>query len=115
MEPGRRRSLLVNLTALGVAGAVAVPYLPQGNELRRNVYADRESCVRDYSPDQCEPPSSSSAVGHGSWRGPGYYSDRSLPEAKADPGAGRIGLSGGTETSVRGGFGRIGQALRAVG
>jgi hypothetical protein len=119
MDPDRRRSLMVNLTVLGIAGAIAVPHLPAGAELRRNVYRDRESCIRDYSADACEAPQSSArsdGFGHGGfWRGPRYYSDRSLAEARADPGAGRIGLSSGTETSIRGGFGRVGRALRAVG
>jgi hypothetical protein len=120
MDPDRRRSLMVNLSVLGIASAIAIPYLPAGADFRRNVYRDRESCIRDYSADQCEAPRNSSGsggggVGGGSWRGPRYYADRSLPEARADPGAGRFGLSSGIETSVRGGFGRVGRALRAVG
>ena len=119
MDPDRRRSLMVNLSALGIASAVAMPYLPAGAEFRRNLYRDRESCIRDYSADQCEAPRNSTGsggVGVGSpWRGPRYYSDRSLPEARADPGAGRFGLSSGAETSIRGGFGRLGRGLRAVG
>jgi hypothetical protein len=119
MDPDRRRSLMVNLSVLGIASAVAIPYLPAGAEFRRNLYHDRESCIRDYSADQCEAPRNNTGSGGfasgGAWRGPRYYSDRSLPEAHADPGAGRFGLSSGVETSVRGGFGRIGRGLRAVG
>jgi hypothetical protein len=119
MDPDRRRSLMVNLSVLGIAGAIAIPYLPAGAEFRRNMYRDRESCIRDYSADQCEARNSTGGggggVGGGSWRGPRYYSDRSLPEARGDPGAGRFGLSNGVETSSRGGFGRVGRALRAVG
>jgi hypothetical protein len=119
MDPDRRRSLMVNLSALGIASAMAMPYLPAGAESRRNLYRDRESCIRDYSPDQCEGPRNSTGSGGGGvggpWRGPRYYSDRSLPEARADPGAGRFGLSSGVETSLRGGFGRLGRGLRAVG
>jgi hypothetical protein len=120
MDPDRRRSLMVNLSVLGIASAIAIPYLPAGAEFRRNLYRDRESCMRDYSADQCEGPQNSagsggSAHGGGVWRGPRYYSDRSLPEARSDPGAGRFGLSSGNETSIRGGFGRVGRALRAVG
>ena len=119
MDPDRRRSLMVNLSALGIASAIAIPYLPAGAEFRRNFYGDRESCIRDYSVDQCEAPRNSAGSGGvssgGAWRGPRYYSDRSLPEARGDPGAGRFGLSSGVETSIRGGFGRIGRGLRAVG
>jgi hypothetical protein len=120
MDPDRRRSLMVNLSVLGIASAIAIPYLPAGAEFRRNLYGDRESCIRDYSADQCERPqngagSGGGAHGGGLWRGPRYYSDRSLPEARSDPGAGRLGLASGNETSIRGGFGRVGRALRAVG
>ena len=120
MDPDRRRSLMVNLSVLGIASAIAIPYLPAGAEFRRNLYRDRESCIRDYSADQCEGPQNSAgsgggAHGGGSWRGPRYYSDRSLPDARTDPGAGRFGLSSSSETSIRGGFGRVGRALRAVG
>ena len=120
MDPDRRRSLMVNLSVLGIASAIAIPYLPAGAEFRRNLYRDRESCIRDYSADQCEAPRNSTGSGGvsgggGAWRGPRYYSDRSLPEARGDPGAGRYGLSSSAETSVRGGFGRIGRAMRAVG
>jgi hypothetical protein len=119
MDPDRRRSLMVNLSVLGIASAVALPYLPAGAEFRRNVYRDRESCIRDYSADQCAAPRNNTGSGSfgsgGVWRGPRYYSDRSLPEARSDPGAGRFGLSSSVETSIRGGFGRIGRGLRAVG
>jgi hypothetical protein len=118
MDPDRRRSLMVNLSVLGIASAMAIPYLPAGAEFRRNLYRDRESCIRDYSADQCEAPRNSTGSGGvsgGGWHGPRYYADRSLPEARADPGAGRFGLSSGIETSIRGGFGRLGRGLRAVG
>lgn len=114
-DPGSRRSKIVNLTVLGLVGAVmAAPYIPEGKTVRRNVYSDRESCERDYSPQQCEPGGGGSG-GRGRWRGPEYYEDRRLPEASRDPGLGRTGLSTGVETSTRGGFGRAGRSLRAGG
>lgn len=123
MSDGRqsRRSKVVNLTLLGLVGVViAAPHIPEGKTVRRNVYGNREHCERDYSPSQCEPNGGGGSGGSGGrhysyWRGPEYYEDRRLPEASRDPGPGRVGLSNSVETSTRGGFGRVGRALRAVG
>lgn len=114
-----RRSIIVNLTMLGLMG-VGMAYLPEGKTVRRNMYRDRETCERDYSPAQCEPgddggSGGGSTSGHGRWRGPEYYEDRRLPEASGDPGPGRAGLSSGVELSTRGGFGRTGHGGRAGG
>jgi hypothetical protein len=123
-DPDRRRSLIVTLTALGLTGTVmAAPLIPAGKTMKRNLYATEAECERDYSPSQCQDTGSGSrsggggggGAGSGRWRGPEYYADRNLPEARSDPGAGRTGISRSVVTSVRGGFGRIGAALRAVG
>lgn len=130
-DGSRWRSLVVQLTVMGVAGAVfAAPYIPEGTTMRRNVYSDRESCQRDYSPPQCQPGqpggsggsggggSGGGGGGHGNtiWRGPEYYADRQSPVARSDPGPGRTGmLSTKVETSVRGGFGKVGRFLRIAG
>jgi hypothetical protein len=121
-DPKRRRSWIVGLTLLGLYGTVAAaPLFPAGRTMKRNLYASRAECERDYTPSQCE----DSGGGHGGggggsggsgrWRGPEYNSDRSLPEARSDPGPGRTGISHPFTTSVRGGFGRFGAAMRAIG
>jgi hypothetical protein len=117
MDPDRRRSLIVQVTTLSLAGAfMAGPLLPAGKEFRRNIYQDQESCERDYSPSQCEPQhSGGGAGGGGGWIGPRYYGDRSEPGAKSDPGPGRLGLATRVETSIRGGFGRVGRFLHVAG
>lgn len=122
-DPDRRRSWIVTLTVLGLTGTViAAPLIPAGKSMRRNLYGSRGECERDYSPSQCSDAGSSSGNsggagggGSGGWRGPEYYADRNLPEARSDPGAGRTGVARPVVSSVRGGFGRIGAALRAVG
>ena len=111
-----RRSAVVVLTLIGLPfGAAAV--LPPGQEMRRNLYPDRGACERDYSPAQCEPRTGggSAQSGSGGYRGPYYYANRAASEARSDPGAGRTGQITRTEASMRGGFGRFGSALRAVG
>lgn len=114
-EQDRRRSRTVALTLIGVAGAMmATQAIPEGQEVRRNLYGDRQSCERDYAPAQCEHGGGGSSGG-GHWRGPEYYSDRSAPEALRDPGPGRAGAASTHETSLRGGFGRVGRFLRAAG
>jgi hypothetical protein len=123
-----KRSKIVLLTLVGLPfGAIAIANAFPGQEMRRNLYPDRASCERDYSPQQCEQrPSgsggssgSSASGGHGGgggfYRGPAYVANRSAPEARGDPGAGRTGQITRTETSVRGGFGSFGRAMRAVG
>jgi hypothetical protein len=119
MEPERRRSLMVGLTLFGLTGTVlAAPLIPEGQTVRRNLYGDRESCARDYSASQCEATGGGGTGGGGArgWRGPEYYPDRTQSGARADAGPGRYGsISTSAETSVRGGFGRVGRILRAVG
>jgi hypothetical protein len=122
----QRRSTIVGLTLIGLPlGAVALgSAVPAGQEMRRNLYPDRGACERDYSPQQCEQrPSGSSGSGAsgghsgggGFYRGPAYVADRGAPEARGDPGACRTGQVTRTETSVRGGFGSFGRAMRAGG
>jgi len=50
-----KSSSTINLVILGLFGAyVALPFLPQGDEVRRNTYRSREECVADYSDAECE-------------------------------------------------------------
>ena len=112
----QRRSTIVGLTLIGLPlGAVALGnVMPAGQEMRRNLYADRAACERDYSPTQCQQRTGSGSSSTGGWHGPYYYANRSVTEARSDPGAGRTGQIARTETSIRGGFGRFGHAMRAV-
>ncbi len=119
MDPARRRSLIVTLTGVGVGGAlILTAFVPEGKEFRNNEYRSQRDCERDYSPGQCRPPSGGGGGGGagGYWRGPTYVTNRTLPEARTDPGPGRQGgLAVKFETSVRGGFGKVGAFMRAVG
>ena len=123
-----KRSKIVILTLVGLPfGAIAIANAFPGEEMRRNLYPDRGACERDYSPQQCEQrPSASSGSsgssasgghggGGGGYRGPAYVANRGAPEARGDPGAGRTGQITRTETSVRGGFGSFGRAMRGSG
>ena len=120
MEPARRSKVVV-LTLVGLPfGAIALANAFPGQEMRRNLYPDRAACERDYSAKQCEPASGSTtsgSSGHGGgfYHGPYYASNRGAATASGDPGAGRTGQITRTETSVRGGFGAFGHAMRAVG
>jgi hypothetical protein len=113
-----RRSGIV-LLSLPLAVVAVAPLIPEGQQMRRNVYADRASCERDYSPPQCEQsgpgPGGSFGYAGGGWHGPYYAANRPAPGTAADPGPGRIGLASSVETSVRGGFGAFGRAMHAVG
>ena len=110
----KRRSNTVILSLIGVTSAViiAAEAFP-GTEMRRNVYYDRASCERDYSPSQCEATSSTS----GRWLGPHDAADRTSAAARDDPGSGRTWRTRAatpTETSIRGGFGAFGLATHAT-
>ena len=111
-----RRSSAVILTLIGVPFAVAAGADLVGSagvEMRRNLYADRTACERDYSPAQCAQPTGANYSG---WYGPYYTADRSTAAARSDPGPGRVGgLATATHVSVRGGFGGFGRAMGAVG
>lgn len=116
----QKRSNIVVLTLIGVPfGMVALADAFPGHEMRRNLYPDRAACERDYSAAQCEPRSSGSSGSGGSGSGGGYhgpyYSANRSAATASDPGAGRTGQVTRTETSVRGGFGGFGRAVRAVG
>jgi hypothetical protein len=114
MDP-QRRSSIVTLTLVGLPlGAVALAnVLPEGQQMRRNLYPDRAACERDYSQPQCEQHTGTGVSGV--FYGPYYSANRNLPEARTDAGPGRVGLATRTESSVRGGFGAFGRAMRAVG
>jgi hypothetical protein len=107
----RRRSNTVILSLIGVTSAVviAAEAFP-ATEMRRNVYYDRASCERDYSPAQCEESSPTSAR---YWLGPAYAADRTSAAARDDPGRGRTGDATPSVTSIRGGFGAFGLAASA--
>jgi hypothetical protein len=105
-----RRSNIVLLSLIGVNCAVIVAAeSARGTEMRRNVYHDRASCERDYSPAQCEETSPSS----GRWLGPYYAADRTSTAARGDPGSGRTGVATPTQVSIRGGFGAFGLVAHA--
>ena len=111
-----KRSQIVALTLLGVPfGAITLANAFPGQEIRRNLYADRAACERDYSPQHCAGGTGGSSGSGGGYHGPWYSSDRSTAEARADPGPGRGGQIARTEISTRGGFGSFGRAMRAVG
>jgi len=111
----RRRSTAVTLTVLGLVATVVVvdKAIPRGTELRRNVYASRADCERDYAADQCAPQNSGGSGGYytgGYYHGPYYSANRSQAAAN-DPGPGRSGaVHVAAETSARGGFGAVGRA-----
>ena len=109
-EKKRSNAVLLTLIGLPAAVIIAEPFIPQGQEVRRNLYADRGGCERDYSPQQCQPGSGSS----GGWHGPYYSSNRYSAAAGSDPGPGRSGATHAVETSTRGGFGAFGRAMHAA-
>jgi hypothetical protein len=120
--PTSRRSNAVTLTLVGVPLAVvfAANVIPEGQRMRRNVYADRAACERDYSPQQCEPETTgtggSGTGGHGYYHGPYYSADRSSTASRSDPGPGRTGIGRVSyQTTTRGGFGSFGRTIRAIG
>ena len=113
----RRRSQIVALTVVGLpVGAIALANAFPAQEMRRNLYPDRATCERDYSAEQC----SAHDIGlggsgsGGAYCGPYYHANRSLPEARSDPGPGRTGRATHTETSMRRGFGSFGRAAHAA-
>jgi hypothetical protein len=114
-----RRSSVVFLSLIGLASTVAIAdeAIPQPVEMRRNVYANRADCLRDYPPppDQCEAQSSGGGGSGGGYHGP-YYSSNRSSATTSDPGPGRAGTTAvAHETSYRGGFGAFGRAIHAVG
>lgn len=119
-DDNNKRSNIVVLTVLGLVATVAIAdkVIPQGVATRRNLYATRADCERDYPPSQCEPDSSGSGgggSGGGHYHGPYYSASRSSAGAD-DPGAGRSGgiRAMSVESSYRGGFGAFGRAVHAA-
>jgi hypothetical protein len=119
-----RRSNIVSLTLIGAVGLFVFrdELFPgsTGPETRRNYYADRAACERDYSAGQCEVGGNTTSHGyaHG-WYGPSYLSNRSLAGSR-DPGPGRVGglasaVHTSTSTSSRGGFGGTAHAWSGGG
>jgi hypothetical protein len=114
-----RRSRTVSLSIVGLAGAVWIAdgVIPEGVEMRRNLYTDRAACERDYSPSQCESDgtyNSGGYVGSSGYHGPYYAASRSTAVA-GDPGSGRSGvMHTAYTTSYRGGFGAFGHAVHAA-
>jgi hypothetical protein len=114
MEP-RRRSKIVMWSLIGLpVGALALGEAFPGQQMRRNLYADRAACERDYSAAQCETNSGSGAYS-GFYHGPYYIADRTTAAARGDAGPGRTGQVTAGEVSTRGGFGAFGRALHGVG
>jgi hypothetical protein len=112
MDP-KKRSSIVMLTLIGLPTAVimAEPLIPQSQEMRRNLYPDLAACERDYTPQQCQPGSSTSS---GGFHGPYYFGSGSSAQATTDPGPGRSGTPHPVEVSTRGGFGAFGRAMHAA-
>jgi hypothetical protein len=110
-----RRSAIVKVSLVSLLGAVIIgdKVIPQGTEMRRNLYPDRAACERDYPVSQCEQ-TNVSGGGSGGYRGPYYVADRTSPAARSDPGPGRVGTRVAFETSTRGGFGAFGHAVHAA-
>jgi hypothetical protein len=116
----QRRSNIVTLTLIGLpVGAVVLGnIIPAGQTVRRNLYADRTACERDYGPEHCQSSTSGSSglTSSSVWYGPYYFANRSSPEARTDPGPGRgVAPRSGVETSTRGGFGAFGRTMSATG
>jgi hypothetical protein len=110
-----RRSSVVTLTVIGMVAAISIAdeAIPQGVEMRRNLYTDQAACERDYPPSQCA--SQYSSGGSGGYYGP-YYSASRGSATTSDPGPGRTtGTRVSYETSYRGGFGAFGRAIHGVG
>ncbi|HVH81890.1 MAG TPA: hypothetical protein VM782_21000 [Stellaceae bacterium] len=118
-DDNNRRSNVVFLSVLGLVTTVAIAdkAIPQPIEMRRNVYASRADCERDYPSSECQSQNSGgggSSGGGGGYHGPYYSTSRSQATAD-DPGPGRIGSSrAAVETSYRGGFGAFGRAVHAA-
>jgi hypothetical protein len=114
---GPRRSGVVTLTVLGLVSTVFIAdeAFPHGVAMRRNLYADRAACERDYPPSECEPTQPTGGTGRGwGYRGPYYSANRASPPA-GDPGPGRSGVAPASfESSVRGGFGGFGRGAHGV-
>jgi hypothetical protein len=114
-DGSKRRSNIVTLTVLGLFASVFVAdkAIPQGTEMRRNVYANRADCERDYSPSQCQQSTGGGSGGVG-YHGP-YYSATRTNATAGDPGPGRTGVARVSyETSYRGGFGAFGRAIHVA-
>jgi hypothetical protein len=120
-DGGSRRSQIVSLSIVGMVGAVILAdhAIPQGTEMRRNLYGDRAACERDYPPppnrcDQHDSSGGGSSGGHFFYHGPYYAADQSTAPA-GDPGSGRTATARtSVETSTRGGFGAFGRAAHAA-
>ena len=105
-EPFRRRSKVVKLVLVGVAGTAAT--MSGGCSkvsYQRNIYANAADCARDYSQTVC---SSKGELGFGNFKGPLYRLVNGIPSAcqTGDPGSGAFTSSRKISTQVdRNGFG----------
>jgi len=106
----RWRSSAVALAALGAAAGVA-GCNPQP-EYRRNGYASRADCLRDYPANQCE---STRSGGVSYFYGPWYGNQRTA--TTNDPGPGATAVNGRSQSADpagsvarRGGFGGTGRS-----
>jgi hypothetical protein len=92
----RWRSAAVTLVVLG--GAASCGQGPQESFYSRNMYADREACLRDYVASDCEPDRANS-FGAGYFYGPYFWVGGARPAY--DPGPGATAVSGRSSVSAR--------------
>jgi hypothetical protein len=105
----RWRSSAVTLVVIGVAGVASCS--PEPQTYRRNLYATKGDCYRDYGPADCEASSYRAGYFFGApyWVGGGRR-----PAGDPGPGAsavnGRSGVALAVSDPVRGGFGATGRS-----
>jgi hypothetical protein len=103
----RWRSATVTLVVLGAATAGVAACSRDDDTYRRNGYATREACMKDYQPEQCKEEARSGGFGY---FGPWYMSNRARA-APGDPGPGATAVDGRSQAANqtaqtrRGGFG----------
>lgn len=107
----RWRSASVSLVLIGAAAGLASCGPSEPGYYRRNVYASKADCYRDYGPRDCE-------VGYtGYYYGAHYWAFGGARPAN-DPGAGASAVNGRSQIAtavsdpVRGGFGATGRGYR---
>lgn len=115
-----RRSRNVRLVLIGAAGLalLSAAGCTDRRESKRNQYASREDCLKDYPENQCTNARGTVIPGGGFWYGPWY--GRAVARAgMVDPGPGATAVQGRSAFATasetrRGGFGAT-AAHRPVG